>query len=125
MNETEESNQLWELVNHAMECMGVAVTIIDPKGTLLYYTRHAAEILDRKTEYIGIDIHSHHKKAASNEKLDLMLQELKKGRVEPFRYEARPYGEVILVTLSPIIKEGEFVGCIQSVLLKEEVFLEE
>ena len=54
-----------------------------------------------------------------------MLQELKKGRVEPFRYEARPYGEVILVTLSPIIKEGEFVGCIQSVLLKEEVFLEE
>jgi hypothetical protein len=57
-----------------------------PKGTLLYYNRHAAKILDRKTEYIGSDVRSHHKKAASNEKLDLMLQEFKKGRMEPFRY---------------------------------------
>jgi len=125
MNETEESNRLGELLNFSMECMGVAVTIIDPKGTLLYYNRHATKILDRKPEYIGSDVRSHHKKAATNEKLDLMLQEFEKGRTEPFRYEARPYGEIILVTLSPIIKEGEFVGCIQSVLLKEEVFLEE
>ena len=116
MNETEENGGLGELVNLAMECMGVAVTIIDPKGTLLYYNRHAAKILDRKPEYIGRDVHSHHKKAASNEKLDLMLQEFEKGRTEPFRYEARPYGKTIVVTLSPIVKGAEFVGCVQSVI---------
>ena len=121
MNETIERCQLGELLNLAMDSMGVAVTIIDPKGRLLYYSRQAAEILDRKPEYIGGDVHSHHKKAASNEKLNLMLQEFKKGRIEPFRYEARPYGKVILVTLSPILKHGEFLGCVQSVITKEEV----
>jgi PAS domain-containing protein len=94
-------------------------------GTLLYYNRRAAKILDRKPEYVETDVHSHHKKAASNRKLDLMLQEFEKGRAEPFRYEARPYGEAIHVTLSPIVRDGEFVGCVQSVLLEEEVLPEE
>ena len=74
---------------------------------------------------MGKDVHSHHEKAASNEKLDLMLQEFKEGRVKPFRYEAKPYGEVLLVTLSPILKDGDFIGCVQSVLLKKEVLLEQ
>jgi hypothetical protein len=32
--------------------MGVAVTIIDTKGTLLYYNKQAAKILDRKPEQL-------------------------------------------------------------------------
>ena len=118
MNEMNESNRLGELLNFAKKYCGTAVTIIDPDGTLLYYNRRAAAILDRKPEYIGIDVRSHHKKAASNEKLDLMLQEFKNGRLEPCCYKARPYGEVIFVTLSPIVTEGEFIGCVQSVVLK-------
>jgi PAS domain-containing protein len=113
-----ESNRLGELLDFSKKYIKTAVTIIDPNGTLLYYNRRAAAILDRKPEYIGIDVRSHHKKAASNEKLDLMLQEFKNGRVEPFCYKARPYGEVIHVTLSPIVTEGKFVGCVQSVVLK-------
>jgi hypothetical protein len=31
MHDTERENQLGELINLAMDCMGVAVTIIDPK----------------------------------------------------------------------------------------------
>ena len=65
MNDNERDKQLRELVNLAMDCMGVAVTIIDAKGTLLYYNQHSAKILDRKPEYIGTDIHSHHKQAKS------------------------------------------------------------
>ena len=117
-------NEMGEICTLAMECMGVGVTVINPKGTLLYYNRHAAKILDRKPEFIGKDVHSHHKKAASNEKLDLMLQEFEKGRTEPFHYRARPYGKDIVVTLSPILKDGEFVGCVQSVMLKEDVAAE-
>ncbi len=121
MNKKKEENQLEELVNLAVECMGVAVTIIDTKGTLFYYNKHAAKILDRKPEYIGKDAHSHHKKAATNKKLDLMLKAFEEGRTEPFHYEAKPYGKIIVVTLSPIIKDGQFVGCVQSVRLKEEI----
>ena len=65
MNDNERDKQLRELVNLAMDCMGVAVTIIDAKGTLLHYNQHSAKILDRKPEYIGPDIHSHHKQAKS------------------------------------------------------------
>ncbi len=115
MNANERDKQLGELVNLAMDCMGVAVTIIDAKGTLLYYNQHSAKILDRKPEYIGTDIHSHHKKADSNKKVDLMLREFEEGRKDPFHYEAKPYGKIILVTLSPIIKDEKFVGCVQTV----------
>ena len=115
----EEKSQLRELIPLAMDCMETAASIIDQKGTPLYYNRHSAEILDRKPEYIGTDIRSHHKNVASNEKVDQMLKDFKQGRTEPFHYEARPYGKAILVTLSPIIKSGDFLGCVQTVRLKE------
>ena len=118
MEDNERENQLRELVYLAMDCMGVAATIIDTKGTLLYYNQYSAKLLDRKPEYIGTDIHSHHKKADSNIKLDLMLKKFKEGRKDPYHYEAKPYGEIIRVTLSPIIKNGEFIGCVQTVRLK-------
>jgi DUF438 domain-containing protein len=121
MNDNEGKNQLGELVKLAMDCMGVAVTIIDTKGTLLYYNQYSAKILDRKPEYIGTDIHSHHKKADSNKKVDQMLKEFEGGRKDPFHYEAKPYGKIICVILSPIIKNGEFVGCVQTVRLKNTV----
>ena len=121
MNDHERKSQLGKLVNLAMDCMGVAVTIIDTKGTLLYYNKHSAKILDRKPEYIGTDIHSHHKKADSNKKVNLMLKEFEEGRKDPFHYEAKPYGKIILVTLSPIIKDEKFVGCVQTVRSKSAV----
>ena len=116
-----EREELSELISLAMDCMGVAVTIIDMKGTLLYYNKHAAKILDRKPEYIGEDVRSHHKKTESNRKLDLMLQDFQKGRTEPFHYQAKPYGKTILVTLSPILENGKFIGCAQSVQLKDDI----
>ena len=99
--------------------MDVSVSIIDTKGTLVYYNRHSAGMLDRKPEYIGTDIHGHHQPPA-NEKLDHMLEAFRNGRTKPFYYEARPYGKVIYVTLSPLIKAGEFVGCVQIVRLNRE-----
>ncbi len=118
-----EDGRLTELMRLAMECMGVAVTLIDVKGHLLYYNKQAAKILDRKPEYIGKDIHSHHRKVTSNQKLDVMLQDFQKGRTDPFHYEARPYGETLIVTLSPILENDRFTGCVQSVQLKEDLTL--
>jgi DUF438 domain-containing protein len=115
MNGHGQKNQLGEIVNLAMDCMGVAVSVIDAKGTLLYYNRYSEKILDRKPEYIGTDIHSHHKNAASNQKVDSMLKAFAEGRKDPFHYEAKPYGKIISVTLSPILKNGEFIGCVQTV----------
>ncbi|MFO7876493.1 MAG: hypothetical protein R6U55_07940 [Desulfovermiculus sp.] len=43
------------------------------------------------------------------------------GGTESFRYEATPYGKTILVTLSPVLKNGQCLGCVQSVILKEEI----
>jgi len=118
-----QEKEVKELINVAMDCLGVAVTIIDTKGTLLYYNKHAAKILDRKHEYIGNDVYSHHMKATSSKKLESMIQDFQKGRIEPFHYKAKPYGKTILVTLSPILKNGKFIGCAQSVQLKEDIEL--
>jgi DUF438 domain-containing protein len=114
----EEGAKAKKLIPTAVECLGVGVTIIDTKGTLLYYNKQAAEILDRKPEYIGKDVYSHHTKPTSSKKLESMIQDFHKGRTEPFRYEANPYGKTILVTLSPILEDDRFIGCAQLVQLK-------
>ena len=66
--------------------MGVALTLSDMKGMILYYNEHAVKILDRKPEYIVKNAHSHHKKVASNKKFDSMLKAFKEGRREPIHY---------------------------------------
>lgn len=104
-----------------MDCMGVAVTIIDMNGAILYYNKHAADVLDRKPEHIGENVYSHHLKPSSNLKLTSMIEAFQKGRTEPFRYQATPYGKTILVTLAPLLKDGQCLGCVQSVILKEEI----
>jgi DUF438 domain-containing protein len=115
MNEQERKKQMAALIELAMDHLGVAVTIIDTNGILLYYNWESARILDRKPEYAGTNIHSHHKKPNSNKKLDMMLEAFKGGRKDPFHYKAKPYGKIIFVTLSPMIRNGEFVGCIQTI----------
>ncbi|MFZ5449263.1 MAG: PAS domain-containing protein [Thermodesulfobacteriota bacterium] len=119
MEGRQAKDALDELVTLAMDCLDVGVTIFDPQGILLYYNNYAAKVLDRKPEYIGADIHLHHKKPDTNQKLDFMLQEFSKGRTEPFHYEANPYSQVIIVTLAPIRKSGTFVGCVHCVRLKQ------
>jgi DUF438 domain-containing protein len=120
MGEQEINTHLRDLVTLAMDCLEVAVTIIDPKGTVLYYNRHSAEILDRKPEYIGSNIHLHHRKATTNQKIDAMLREFSEGRIDSFHYESKPYEKVVHVTLTPIRKNGQFIGCVQTVRLKTE-----
>ena len=50
-----------------------------------------------------------------------MLAEFEEGRKAHFHYEARPYGKIICVTFSPIIENGEFVGCVQTVRPKHMI----
>ncbi|MDZ7696119.1 MAG: PAS domain-containing protein [Deltaproteobacteria bacterium] len=121
MPEQKDSREQEHLIRLGKKDTDVAITIIDPQGILLYYNKEAARTLDRKPEYIGKDVHSHHKKVDSNRKLMFMLQEFKHGRKEPFRYQAKPYGEPIEVTLSPILEKGKFIGCTQSVVLKNDI----
>ncbi len=120
MSQSPKSLPLSEIIPLALESLGVAVSIISPEGELLYFNQRSTEILDRKPEYIGQDVHSHHQTEAANEKLDAMLDAFKGGGREPFTYRAKPYGKVIEVTLAPVTKEGELVACVQSVRPLEE-----
>lgn len=105
-----------ELKTLAINHLGVAVSLIDANGVLLYYNGKAEDCLDRKPEYIGKDIFSCHQKTASNDKIDEMLAAFKQGRTDPFRYRAQPYGKTVFVTVSPIFESGQFVGCAQVVV---------
>lgn len=107
------------LLRLALDSLDLAVTLIDPQGIILYYNRRAAEILDRRPEYIGANAHTHHQKAASNRQFDRMLDGFRAGRREPFHYRANPYGKPLRVTIAPIVEQGRLVGCTQSVRLEE------
>ena len=63
-----------------------------------------------------------HRRKITNPRFDAMLKLFVDGRIEPVCYVARPYGKTtILVTVSPIRIDGEFVGLSQLVQLKDEV----
>jgi len=121
MAEKKSISNIKDMFSLAIDSMGVAITIIDSKGTMLYYNKHAEKILDRKPEYIGKDVHLHHSKTATNEKFDRMLKEFQAGRTDAFHYEAKPYDKVIHVTLTPIRKDGVLLGYVQAVQLKEDI----
>lgn len=115
----------WALSDWAdrlLEHAGVGVTIIDLEGNLMFYNKWAVENLDRKPEYIGKNVKNNHRRKITNPRFDAMLQLFKDGRRVPVRYIARPYGKTtIIVTVSPVLIEGELVGFSQIVLLKDEI----
>ncbi len=111
---SKDESTLAKLMTPAMDALDVAVTLTDPQGILLYYNRQASRILDRKPEYIGTDANDHHKKPSSNEKFKSMLDSFRAGRTEPYRYQAKPYGKPLEVTFAPILKDGVYIGCVQT-----------
>ena len=121
MAEKKSIDSIKDMLPLVMDSMGVAITIIDPKGTMLYYNKHAAKILDRKPEYISKDVHTHHQKTTTNKKLDSMFQNFHAGRTEAYHYEAKPYEKVIYVALTPIREDGVLLGCVQAVVLKDDI----
>lgn len=113
---------LGEWADRILEQAGVGVTLLDKEGRCVYYNQWAADRLDRKPNYIGNDVRPLHRRAITNPRFNAMLDLFVKGRNEPVRYVARPYGKTtILVTVSPIRIDGELVGFSQIVLMKEEV----
>src|SRR6201991_4774365 len=110
------------LAGEILEWAGVGVTILDPAGNVVYYNRWAEKNLDREPEYLVHDVRDRHRRQITNPRFDAMLTLFEKGRTEPVRYVARPYGKTtILVTVSPIIVAGRIAGYSQIVLLKDEV----
>jgi PAS domain-containing protein len=99
----------------ALEELGLAVTLTDPEGVLLYYNPKAAALLDRRPEQIDGDIRSCHKKPESNAKIDDMLAAFKQGRLAPYNYEALRYGRRLSVTIKPLSRGGELLGVMQVV----------
>ena len=106
---------LTELV---LDQMGVAVTVVDADGRILYYNKHASEILVRKPEMIGTDIRPCHKKARSVSEIDKMMEEFRAGREEYYHYIAVPFGKPLAVTVAPLFENGVFMGIIQTVVEK-------
>src|SRR5262245_60704336 len=113
---------LGEWADRLLEQAGLGATIADRHGTGLYDNKRASEHLDRHPAYLGHSVHERHRRKITNPRFDAMLKLFVDGRIEPVHYVARPYGKItILVTVSPIRIDGEFVGLSQLVLLKDEV----
>ena len=96
------------------------VTIIDPRGVILYYNESAARLLDRKPEYVGRDVRFCHQKQESNEKIDRMLEEFARGRSET-GYRAERGGRTVEVTFFPVKEKGELKACVQVVRMVDEI----
>ena len=99
-----------------LQRLGLVLAVLFFADAIVYWSL-------QKPEYIGTDIRACHKQPASVEAIDRMLQAFREGRKEPFHYQSEPFGEVLLVTLSPIDQDGEFIGCVQSILKKDDLDL--
>ncbi len=96
----------------------VGITVTDLNGKILYYNEYSAQIVDRKPEYIGMDIRSCHKKPESIIKIDTIFDEIKDGKRENYCYESKRKDKVLSVTISPYKCLGELIGFIHSIVVK-------
>ena len=96
----------------------VGITVTDLDGRILYYNEYSAKIVDRKPEYIGMDIRYCHKKQESIEKIEKILSEIKDKKRETYNYESKRNDKVLSVTISPYILHDEIIGFIHSYAVK-------
>jgi PAS domain S-box-containing protein len=106
------------LIPQILDNIPVAVTIFDLEGTMQYYNEYSLQIVNRKPEYLGKDIRLCHQKPESNQRIDQMIEEFQKGRRKPFSYETKPYGKVLMITVTPLEVQGRLVGCIHTAIPK-------
>jgi DUF438 domain-containing protein len=99
-----------------LDQLPAAVTVIDLEGRMLYYNENASQFIDRKPEYLRLDVRECHKLASSKKRIDEMIGEFKSGNREPVTYIAKHYDEPLSVTLVPFIVSGKLAGCIQHVV---------
>ncbi len=96
----------------------VGITVTDLDGRILYYNEYSAKIVDRKPDYIGMNIRSCHKKKESIEKIDKILSEIKDKKRENYHYESDRNGKVLSITISPYILHDQVIGFIHSFVVK-------
>jgi len=117
---TTRINTLKDIAQRAalLDKLPVGITVIDLQGRILYYNTPCARLVDRKPDYIGKDIRSRHKKAASIVAIDRILDDIQTGRKKDVYYETVRKGKTLAVTLSPYAVDGERLGTIQSIIVK-------
>ncbi len=103
----------------SIDSLPLAITILDPKGRMLYYNEYSTRFLDRRPEYLGEDIRNCHRQDSSRAKIDRMLGDFADGRREPFTYRIERSAKRYRVILSPVEEEGSFSMCIQTVVPDE------
>ena len=108
-----------EKLSSLLDQLPAAVSVLDLDANLVYYSENAPNFVNRKPEFLGQDIRNCHKRQASNERIDAMIEGFKAGKREPITYTAKPYGEPLRITVVPFIVNGTLIGCIQHVVKKE------
>ena len=103
-----------DFIKLSLDSMPVAASIVDTRGKLIYYNKRAAELLDRKPEYLGRDVRECHQKDQSVVKIEKMLEEFRNGRERPYWYDAFRYGREFRVTFTPLRLNDDLVGLLQT-----------
>lgn len=102
-----------------LEKIPVGITIIDLDGQILYYNEYCSRFIDRKPEYIGKNIRFCHQKKESVEKIDKLLDQLTRGKINEYYYESTRNGKKLGVTVSPFELNGNLIGFIQSFTIQK------
>lgn len=101
----------------AVDQMAVALTVIDLEARIVFFNDFATRILDRKPEYIGMDIRECHKVQASNDKIDKILDSYKNGSTEQHTWQLPRDGNLFAVRVAPLIMDGKPQGLVHTVML--------
>ena len=107
-------NELRSVLNQ----IPIGITVTDLDGRILYYNEYSAQIVDRKPEYIGMDIRSCHIKSESIHKIDIILSEIRDGKRKNYYYETNRKEKMLCVTISPYEMNGKLIGFIQRIVIK-------
>lgn len=109
----------WSPEEMALATLGqaaVAVTVLDLEGRLLFYSRHAPRLLDRRPSYLGRDVRELHQ-PASAAKMTAILAAYAAGGREEFTWQLHRGEKVFTVRVAPLELSGANRGLVHTVML--------
>lgn len=98
-----------------LNSLPVGLTFADSEGIILYYNEFIKRFFKRSPDIVGKPLWECHNEE-SRKQIDRMYAEFRAGRTEPFLFPGQSNEQQYLTVYQPIFENGEFVGCLETLL---------
>ncbi len=102
-----------ELLEAVLETLPVEFSVLDADDKVAAWNKHGTRLFKRPEAALGRDVRNCHPKK-SLDKVEQILDEMKKGKRDRARFWIDMAGKKILIEYYALRKDGKYIGCLEA-----------